>query len=449
MDEAFQTYAAMATPRYTSYPTAPHFQSEFPERAYRDWLAALDPAEPISLYLNAPYCHSMCWCCGCRMKLASRYEPVAAYVRSLVAEIDLIAAALPPRMQVGHLHLGGGAPTALEPADLEQLMDAVRERFALERGAEIAIEADPRTLRHSMIDRIGALGFNRVSFCVQEFDPKVQAAINRIQPPETVRDAATLLRAVGVLALNFDLMFGLPRQTVETIATTVERCVEMRPERSALFGYAPAPWMAKRQRMIDASALPGASERLAQAETAAAALRRAGYQAIGLDHFALPDDALAIAAREGLLRRNFQGYTADRARTLIGFGASAISRTPAGYAQNAVETGASSRAIAAGSAPVAKGRALDDEDRLRGHVIERLMCDGAVDTIEAGALFGRAPGWCAAELAALAPMASHGFVSLSDGVVTMSKVGAPLARVVASAFDSYRRASERRHSVAV
>jgi oxygen-independent coproporphyrinogen III oxidase len=438
-------YARQAVPRYTSYPTAPHFRPDFPASDYADWLAALDPVEPVSLYLHVPFCRQMCWYCGCNMKLAARYAPVASYVRSLLDEIDFVAAHLPGRLSISHLHWGGGTPTALEPDDLERVMRQVAACFDFAPGAEIAIESDPRTLTDAMIDRIGTLGFSRASFGVQEFDPRVQAAINRIQPPEMVERTVDGLRAAGVAGINFDLIYGLPYQSVETLIETIAHCERMRPDRIALFGYAHVPWMAKNQRMIPDEALPDGTARAAQASAAAAALVAAGYEAIGLDHFALPGDDLAVAARAGSLRRNFQGYTTDTAATLIGLGATSISQTPKGYVQNIAETGAWARAIEAGQLPVARGVAFTAEDRLRREVIERIMCDGAVDL---DAMGGR-PGWWAAEREALDAMAADGLLSRDGGRLTLTPAGRGLCRVVAAVFDAYLARSEARHSVAV
>ncbi len=442
-------YAGRAVPRYTSYPTAPHFRPGFPEADWRGWLGATAPDVPVSLYLHVPFCRQMCWYCGCNMKLAARYGPVADYVETLLAEIELVAAALPGRMRVGHLHWGGGTPTALEPADLARVMERLHARFDIIPGAEIAIESDPRSLTAGMIATIGRLGFTRASFGVQEFDPAVQAAINRIQPPDMVARAVDGLRGAGVAGINFDLIYGLPHQTVASLTGTVAACVGMAPDRIALFGYAHVPWMAKNQRMIPEVALPGGAARAAQAEAAAGALVVAGYQAVGLDHFARPGDALAEAARSGRLRRNFQGYTTDAAATLIGMGATAIGRAPQGFVQNIAETGAWARAVRAGRLPVARGLALDGDDRLRGHVIERIMCDGAVDLDAAGERFGAAPGWWAGEDAELATLAGDGVLTRSGARVALTPAGQGLARVVAAVFDRYLAASAARHSVAV
>jgi oxygen-independent coproporphyrinogen-3 oxidase len=449
MPSAFEKYARTNVPRYTSYPTAPHFSTHFPAATYRGWLARLDPDEPISLYLHVPFCKQMCWYCGCNMKLAARYSPVATYVRHLLEEIDLIAAALPARMPVSHLHFGGGTPTVLEPEDLAAVMAHLGERFRLLPDAEIAIESDPRTLTDSMVQQIGSLHFNRASFGVQEFDPKVQAAINRIQPPEMVERATRGLRAAGVPNINFDLIYGLPHQNAAALCRTVKQCVAMKPDRIALFGYAHVPWVAKNQRMIDDDTLPTAFERAEQAQAAAAVLVASGYTQVGIDHFALPGDSLAIASAAGSLHRNFQGYTSDIARTLIGIGATAIGRTPQGYVQNASETGAWSRAVAAGKLPVARGHALREQDSLRSHVIERIMCDGSVDLSAAGRALGFADDWYVQELPDLIQLEKDRLLTYADGKVSLTPEGVPLARVVAAVFDTYLRDSTARHSVAV
>jgi len=449
MPSAFKKYATINVPRYTSYPTAPHFSTSFPAATYREWLTRLDPIEPISLYLHVPFCKQMCWYCGCNMKLAARYSPVATYVQHLLEEIDLIAAVLPARMPVSHLHFGGGTPTVLEPEDLAAVMARLTMRFHLLPDAEIAIESDPRTLTDAMIGQIGSLHFNRASFGVQEFDPRVQAAINRIQPSEMVERAVGGLRAAGVPNINFDLIYGLPHQTATALCRTVEQCVAMKPDRIALFGYAHVPWVAKNQRMIPDEALPRAAERAEQARLAAATLAAGGYIQIGIDHFARPGDSLAMAAAEGSLHRNFQGYTSDAARTLIGIGATAIGRTPQGYVQNASETGAWSRAVVAGKLPVARGHVLTEQDSLRAHVIERIMCDGSVNLSAAGLPLGFDDDWYVEEVPELIRLQNDRLLTYADGKLALTPEGVPLARVVAAVFDTYLRDSCARHSVAL
>ncbi|MEM6491493.1 MAG: oxygen-independent coproporphyrinogen III oxidase [Pseudomonadota bacterium] len=446
---ALARYATRSVPRYTSYPTAPHFNDGVGPTTYSGWLERLDPADAISLYLHVPFCRQLCWYCGCNMKLAAKDAPIARYAQCLNREIALIAARLPGRMTVGHLHWGGGTPTALAPDDLERAMAAVAARFDFAADAELAIESDPRTLTAEMIARIGRLGFTRASFGVQEFAPEVQAAINRIQPPDMVKASVDGLREAGVDGINFDLIYGLPKQTTDSLRRTIDLCVEMRPDRIALFGYAHVPWFAKKQRLIAEADLPGAAERLDQAQTAANALVDAGYLRIGLDHFALPEDELAEAEAQGTLRRNFQGYTTDAAETLLGFGASSIGRTPFGYFQNLTETGAWARSVEAGEPPIGRGRAFAGEDRLRSWVIEQLMCFGSVDLTLAGRRFGAKPDWWADAELALADMRRDGLLTRNAARIALTDAGKPYARVVASAFDAYLAPSPARHAVAV
>lgn len=442
-------YASLKVPRYTSYPTAPHFNDSVGAADYGDWLSGLDPAQPVSLYLHVPFCRKLCWYCGCNMKLAVREAPVAHYAATLSREIGLVADRLPGRMTISHLHWGGGTPTVLAADDFDRVMSVVRNKFDIADGAELAVECDPRTLSQEMIDRMGHQGFTRASFGVQEFDPKVQAAINRIQPPAMVRKAVEDLRRAGITGINFDLIYGLPHQTTATLLNTIRLCAAMQPDRIALFGYAHVPWMAKKQRLIDETALPCAAERLRQATAATEALVEAGYVAIGLDHFALPEDDMAIAAAKGTLRRNFQGYTTDTANALLGVGASSISRTPPGFAQNIIETRAWARAVEAGSLPIAKGRGLSDDDVLRGHVIERLMCLGEVDLDEAARRFGAPLDWYVEAEDALRELAVDGVILFDRGRIALTEGGAPLVRVVASVFDAHLSSNKARHAVAV
>jgi oxygen-independent coproporphyrinogen III oxidase len=449
MNPAHAKYLSEAVPRYTSYPTVPRFSDAVDSAVYADWLSRLDPSEPISLYLHVPFCRQLCWYCGCNMKLASRDAPVAQYADTLRREIALLAARLPARMSISHLHWGGGTPTALTPDDLECTMDAVRAQFDFAPEAEVAIESDPRTLSEDMIARIGAIGFNRASFGVQEFDPRVQAAINRIQPPEMVARSVEGLRAAGVGNINFDLIYGLPFQTVDTLIGTIGLCAAMRPDRIALFGYAHVPWMAKKQRLIPTEALPGAEERLAQAHRAAQELARLGYAPVGLDHFALPDDGLSIAAANGKLRRNFQGNTTDQARTLMGVGSTSIGRTPEGFIQNIGETGAWARAVEAGILPVAKGHSLTEDDHLRGQIIEQLMCFGAVDLPAVMQRCSVGAPVLAAELEELSEFARDDVVTLESGRARVNDDAKSLVRTVAAVFDAYRGRGAAQHSVAV
>ena len=436
-------------PRYTSYPTAPHFHAGIGASAYRRWLGELDPAEAISLYLHIPYCRELCWYCGCNTRATRRYGPLADYRGRLMAEIDLIAQALPQRMRVGHLHWGGGTPTILSPGDFLALQHRLRVLFDIDPAAEIAIEIDPRNLDAPMIAALAEAGVTRASLGVQDFDPEVQRAINRWQPFDMTRAAVEALRAAGIVNLNFDLIYGLPRQTVASILDTVDRAVGLAPQRIALFGYAHVPWMKGHQRLIPEETLPDGQARWDQATAAAGRLQAAGYRWIGLDHFAWPSDSMAEAASNGRLHRNFQGYTTDPSRTLIGFGASAIGALPQGHVQNSPDVRTWSEAIAAGKLAINRGIALDTDDRLRRHVIERLMCDLAVDLGHAATAFNQPSNYFDSEGERMEALAADGLLEIEGRRIALTDRGRPLMRLVAAVFDRYLEPGLSRHSRAV
>jgi oxygen-independent coproporphyrinogen-3 oxidase len=436
-------------PRYTSYPTAPHFHAGIGREAYGRWLAGLPAGMPLSLYLHVPFCDSMCWFCGCHTKIVQRYAPVADYLDALLAEIDLVADTIGRHQPVSHIHWGGGTPTMLAPADIIRLATRLRARFEVASDAEFAVEIDPRELSAESVDALGTAGVNRASLGVQDVNPDVQAAINRIQPIEATRLAVDRLRAAGVHAINIDLMYGLPHQTEAHVTATIDAVMTLSPERLSLFGYAHLPSFKTHQKMIDEASLPDATARWRQAAVAAERLRALGYVPIGLDHFAKPDDPLARAQRDGNLRRNFQGYTTDRAEALIGLGASAIGSLPQGYVQNAVPLRGYRETVAAGHLATARGFALSDEDRLRREVIERLMCDQAADLGALCRRHGRSAGHFAPELAGLAKMERDGIVDIDGLVVRIPQGARPLMRLVAAEFDAYLARSTAAHAKAV
>lgn len=323
--DLIRKYERLRVPRYTSYPTAPHFTPAVDGAVYGRWLEDMAAPERFSLYLHVPYCHSMCWYCGCHTKITHRYAPIARYLEAMGREIDMVADRLPTqRPVVGHVHWGGGTPTMTAPEDFRRIMDQLRARFAVDGNAEVAVEIDPRTLSGYMVEALAESGVNRVSLGVQCFDEKVQKAINREQSFDLTKVAVMSLRAAGISRQSLDLLYGLPHQTVESCARTVALALELEPDRFSVFGYAHLPSLKKHQRLIDEAALPSGAERVAQFETIAQALEQAGYVRIGLDHFARADDELARRAADGTLKRNFQGYTTDQCDALIGFGASAI-----------------------------------------------------------------------------------------------------------------------------
>ncbi len=436
-------------PRYTSYPTAPYFSAAVDGAVYGGWLAALPAEAALSLYLHVPFCAELCWFCGCHTTATRNVAALNAYADTLLAEIDLLAAAIGRRLPVAHVHWGGGTPTALPPQRLLEVMAALRRHFAFAADAEIAVEVDPRTAGTEAIAALGAMGCTRASLGVQDFDPQVQAAVNRHQSYEQTRDCAAALRAAGVGSINLDLMYGLPHQTEAGVAGTVAQALTISPDRVAVFGYAHVPWMKKHQTLLPEAALPDAAARFAQRAAAEAAILAQGWRAVGLDHYARPDDALARSAEAGTLRRNFQGYTTDAAPVLLGIGASSIGALPQGYAQNEAATPAWRDAVRAGRLPIRRGVALGAEDRLRRAVIERLMCDGTVDLDAIAAAHGADPAGLRAAGPALAGMAQDGLLHWDGRVVRLSATGRPFVRNVAAAFDSYFRPEAGRHARAV
>jgi len=442
-------YGQERLPRYTSYPTAPHFSAAIGSDTYADWLKAIPPRTTASLYLHVPFCRSMCWYCGCHTSVAHRDEPIAVYEAALRCEIDLVSRQIDRRLRVDHIHFGGGTPTIMAPESFTDLIGAIRQAFFVLPSAELAVEIDPRTLEPAMIAALALGGVNRASLGVQSFDPVVQRAINRVQGLEETAAAAKGLRRAGIAGINFDLIYGLPHQTVTSCLDTVRRCVELCPDRFSVFGYAHVPAFKKHQRMIDEAWLPDSLERLDQSHAIANALKEAGYVQIGLDHFAHPDDEMAVALRQGRLHRNFQGYTTDAGNILLGFGASAIGRLPQGYVQNEVHTLAYSEAIAVGRLATAKGYALTDDDRLRGEIIERIMCEFGADLGEICARHGSVPEQMLLASPRLRDLICDGVVEVDGASLALADDSRFLVRSVAAAFDAHLDGSQHLHSRAV
>lgn len=448
MDTRLASYATRQVPRYTSYPTAPHFSADIDATTAETWFDELDDKARLSIYLHIPFCREMCRYCGCHTKVTRKDEPIAAYVETLRREIALIIDRAGGR-PVTHIHWGGGTPSILKPAQFAAVIDDLRSGFRFSEDLDHAIELDPRTVTPEMVAVLAENGVTRASLGVQDFTPRVQEAIGRIQPVETVAHVVALLRDVGITAINFDLMFGLPHQTVDDVKRTARIAAEMEPSRLAIFGYAHVPWFKSHQRLIDAAALPGAMERLDQAAAAERTLAAAGYVPIGIDHFARPDDPLAIAQRAGALRRNFQGYTTDNADALVALGASSIGSLPQGFMQNAPDIGGWRRAIEKGHLAVVRGFALGAEDRLRAAIIERLMCDFEVNLAALAADNAGVEDHFADDLERLRPLADDGLVEIDGLHVRILEAGRPFSRIVAACFDTYLAAGAARHSAAV
>jgi oxygen-independent coproporphyrinogen-3 oxidase len=442
-------YGEERLPRYTSYPTAPHFSPAIGAEAYAKWLAEIPANLSASLYLHVPFCRKMCWYCGCHTQIARRDDLIDAYQKTMRREIELVAGKIGRRVKVEHIHFGGGTPTIMAPEAFTEMMAALRQAFFVLPDAEIAIEIDPRTLTSEMTEALRLGGINRASLGVQSFDPGVQVAINRVQSFEQTKSVTENLRRAGIKGVNFDLIYGLPHQTVASCLDTVRRCLELKPDRFSVFGYAHVPSFKKHQRKIDEAYLPDTGGRFDQSCAIANALKEAGYVQIGLDHFALPDDSMAKAFAEKKLRRNFQGYTTDTSEALIGFGSSAIGHLPQGYVQNDVNIVHYSQAIAAGRLATVKGYRLTADDLLRADIIERIMCDYGVDLGEVCGRHGAAPAAVLQSAGRLTNLIADGVVKLDGNSLAVAKDSRFLLRSVAAAFDAHLDAAKQLHSRAV
>jgi oxygen-independent coproporphyrinogen-3 oxidase len=442
-------HAQRNLPRYTSYPTALAFQPIAAGPDARGWIGRTEAHAPISAYVHVPFCRRLCWYCGCHTTVAHDYERIGAFFEVIRREVDLAAEALGPHAGLAHLHFGGGSPNALSPEHFLALAEQLKTRLMLRPEAEFAVELDPGLLERSFITALGEAGVTRASLGVQTFDPVVQAKVNRIQPFDQVAAAVEALRAAGVKGLNFDLMYGLPRQDEDSVARSAELALELAPDRVSVFGYAHVPWMKKHQQVIAEADLADAAGRWAQAAAADAVLTEAGYVRIGLDHYAKPDDGLARAVREGRLRRNFQGYTDDPADVLVPFGPSAIGQFRQGFVQNAAAADVWREAVGRGELPLARQLALSPEDRLRAAVIERLMCDLSVDVGAVCTSHGHAPDALDAGIAAAAALGEDGICEVAGRRVRVPEAARRLVRAAAACFDARLPVAQARHSSAV
>ncbi|MEO8486355.1 MAG: oxygen-independent coproporphyrinogen III oxidase [Betaproteobacteria bacterium] len=430
-------------PRYTSYPTAPQFSTAFGEAALRDAARESngDPIpRPLSIYVHVPFCESPCFYCGCNRIITRDKTRARAYLDRLHREIAMTAPLFDADREVVQLHLGGGTPNFLSPAELRELVDALRRRFrfSARRDADLSIELDPRFVAPDAIVEIAAIGFNRASLGVQDFDPAVQAAVNRVQGVEETLAAIDACRRGGMRSVNVDLIYGLPKQTRAGFAKTLATIVAAAPDRCAVYGYAHLPHRFKAQKQIDADDLPTAEAKLGLLELAIDALTAEGYAYIGMDHFARPDDDLALAQARGSLHRNFMGYTTHADSDLIGLGVSAISHVGATYSQNARDLAAWQAAIDGGRLPVFRGMRLTEDDQLRADLIQRLMCQGEVPI---GALERRYgivfATYFADALDRMMPLVEDGLVRIGEGRLQATSRGRLLVRNIAMCFDRY------------
>jgi oxygen-independent coproporphyrinogen-3 oxidase len=430
-------------PRYTSYPTAPMWKESFESAGYAAILGESSAAErpaPLSLYFHLPFCEKLCFFCGCTVVITgSRHVREDAYLDLVEKEMDWVATALQPgnRRQVVQVHWGGGTPTYFPPALLERLGRAIRGRFELAEDAELGVEVDPRVTTREHLEVLAALGFNRLSMGVQDFDPRVQAAINRIQPFEATRDLVRDARSLGFPSVNVDLIYGLPHQTPASFDATIDRVLEIDPDRLAVYSYANVPWMKKHQAVLEPH-LPDEATKFEIFRTALDRFSAAGYEYIGMDHFARPSDELARARRDRTLHRNFQGYTTKAGTDLVGFGMSSIGSIGRSYVQNRRELADYRAAVATGGAATFRGIRLTDDDLLRREVIQNLLCHGVVVRPEIEARFGiRFDAEFGPALEALAPCVADGLVTIDAREIRATPLGRIFLRNLAMPFDAY------------
>ncbi len=432
-------------PRYTSYPTAVEFHDGVGEAAYLDRLAQADaagPQAPLSLYAHLPFCEHRCLFCGCHVVITPHMPVAEKYLNYVMVEIDRVAALLPNRRRVAQMQWGGGTPTYFSPDQLSDLMGQYRDHFEFIPGAEIAIEVDPRVTSHEHLDRLVEIGFNRLSMGVQDLTPEVQEAIARGQTYEETADLMEYARTVGFTeGINLDLIYGLPMQQMETFESNLDKVIGLRPDRVAMYSFAYVPWIRGHQKKLDKETMPSPDLKLRLYLAAMDRFLDAGYEPIGMDHFALPDDELAVAAREGRLHRNFMGYSVMPASDMIAFGISGIGEVQGAFFQNLKKLSTYYDALDAGGLPVQRGYVLDQDDKVRQHVIREIMCNFRVSKADVSQRFGLSfDEYFAPELESLDELKAAGFVEETDTEVRVRDQGRIFVRNACMVFDRYLRA---------
>jgi oxygen-independent coproporphyrinogen-3 oxidase len=443
------TWLGREAPRYTSYPAANHFTSRVGEADERQWLAAIGDGTTVSLYIHIPFCKELCWFCGCHTKATRRYGPLAKYVRVLLREIETLKRHIARPGKLVNIHFGGGSPSLLEAADMRAILEAIYAVFGEGPTGELAIELDPRTTTPENIALYGELGFNRVSIGIQDFDPLVQQAINRVQPYEMVASVMDQLRQSGIHHINGDLIYGLPHQNAERFRRTLEKTIALNPTRIALFSYAHLPQLKKHQRLIEMAALPSEMDKLALYIMACDLLAASGYVVIGIDHFAKADDPLAITFKNHGMRRNFQGYVTDTTDVLIGVGCSAISQFPEGYVQNSADAADYRERVEKNTLPAIRGWEFEGDDLARKQLIDDLMCFMSADLGGICRKFHLDEDYFRPELKTLKDRHYEGIVALGEGRISVTTPYRMAARAVAAVFDRYRSLAAARYSKVV
>lgn len=436
-EDSFRLWMEKPAPRYTSYPTAPFFHEGIGETHYAATLGRLEAADPVSLYLHIPFCAEMCLFCGCHTYITKREDRILDYINALIREMEIVAGLAPQKMRMSHLHFGGGTPNAMPAPVMEHLFKAMHRIFDFGACREFAMEIDPRTLDRDQVKVMADYGITRISLGVQDFNLEVQKLVNRVQPYDRVAEVCDWLRNAGMKRINFDLMYGLPAQTIDSVAATAKQAAGLGPDRFALFSYAHVPHMKPHQKALSDRGIAGDQERLLMERAARDVLTDAGYQGIGMDHFAKPDDGLAVAQRNGTMRRNFQGYTNDEALTLVALGASAIGFNKDGFVQNQKETRAYQTAIAEGRLPIVRGYHLTPEDRVRSSIIEQLMCTFQCDIEEVSRRHRWDVSAFAPEMQALRVFEEVGLVARDGYKISLTSPYRQAIRSVAFVFDAH------------
>ncbi len=446
IDPALRAKYDVRGPRYTSYPPATHFHEVDSAEVFERWRArnGLTDDPGLSFYFHIPFCRARCQFCGCHTHITRKPEKVTAYVDALVAEMKLAAGLVDPARPVRQVALGGGTPNFLTEEQIHQLLSAMEDTWSIAPGAELSVEIDPRTSTPGKLDAFLAHGFNRFSLGIQDFSPEVLKVIRRGQGLMQVADVVAHLRAAGCEAINFDLIYGLPRQTLESVAATADEVIGLKPSRIALYSYAHVPWIQPHQEVLERAGLPEPDLKAAFALAMQRRFAEAGYQFIGMDHYALPDDSLAVAARERSLRRNFMGYTTGRGLDLLAFGASSISSVGTAYSQDAKDLPGYHAGIEAGRLPIVRGFLLDDDDVIRRELLLDLFCNFRLDLQALGERFGiDAESYLADDLQRLGPMVDDGLVELGDGSIEVTDTGRFFIRNVCMTFDKYLEADSQ------
>lgn len=427
-------------PRYTSFPTAVQFKPVQDAGTYFDCLNKLTPDEPVSLYVHIPFCHSLCHYCGCHTKIVHSYSPIASYIDTLIKEIELAGKNLKTAQPVSRIHFGGGSPNYAKTQDIKRILGTLALYFDLS-SAQIDMECDPRLLNEEKISDYAALDLSRISLGIQDFDARVQKAINRIQPFDMVKKQIEALRRSGIHHINFDLIIGLPEQTLETVDDTLDKVLELEPARVAVFPYAHVPWMKKHQKLLERYEMPETSLRYEMAKLTETRLKNAGYEAIGIDHFARPEDPLACASKNGNMRRNFQGYTDDPVCTILGFGLSSISQFEGAYTQNTTDAPLYRKTVDNGEVPLARVLTLTQDDQDRRNLIEELMCNFTVNFEDYKSI--------PVPRAALALLEQDGLIAITGSRLQVTQIGKTFVRIIASIFDPYFKKESDRHAKAI